>query len=132
MELVENNPGLVNKYRKVEVETAGQLSLINMLYDGLVRFLKGAVNDLENGRPHHQNCVRARDIAFHLFNTARDDGSEISRNLRSLLFFIYKNVVTAHMEKSSARIEEILPVAEKLRSAWYELKSKEEDRGNEK
>jgi flagellar protein FliS len=132
MELVENSlGGVINKYRKVEVETADQLSLVNLLYDGLVRFLKGAVDDLENNRPHHKNCARARDIAFHLFNTTRDDGSDMSKNLRSLLFFIYKNVIIAHMEKSSTKIEEILPVAEKLRSAWFELKSKDDVKNNE-
>ncbi|MBN1164709.1 MAG: flagellar export chaperone FliS [Candidatus Krumholzibacteriota bacterium] len=133
MKGIKNASTLVtNRYNQVKVETADQLTLITMLYDGLVRFLTSALEKMEQRENAHEDCIRARDIANHLMRSTIDDGSEVSKNLIALCFHIYREVVTAHIEKSSQRIEEILPIAQKLRSAWTELKEREGGGGNER
>lgn len=113
------------KYTRVKVETSDQLSLITMLFDGIVRFVNAALDDIRNGRPAYENCKRARDIVHHLMCTLRDDGGDISRNLRSLYFFMYKQLSLASMEQSGRKLEEILPVVNSIRSAWVELREAE-------
>ena len=114
-----------DRYNQIKVETADQLTLITMLYDGLVRFLTAALEKMKKGENAHKDCIRARDIADHLMHSTIDDGSEMAKNLIALCFHIYREVITAHMEQSADRIEGILPVAQKLRSAWAEVKERE-------
>lgn len=117
----------MNQYNKVKVETSDQLTLINLLYDGLFSRLKSAAKKMNRGELAHTDCVRARDIAQNLLDTIRDDGGELATNLKSLYLFIYRQVVLGDMENSSSRIESILPVVEELRSGWRELKERDEN-----
>jgi len=117
----------MNQYNKVKVETSDQLTLINLLYDGLYNRLKSAMEKMNRGELAHVECVKARDIAQNLFDTIRDDGGELATNLKSLYLFIYRQVVLGDMENSSSRIESILPVVEELRSGWRELKERSQN-----
>ncbi len=113
---------VTKKYNRVKIETSDPLTLLRLLYDGLVRFLTSALEKMKKGENAHEDCIRARDIAHHLMSSTVDDGSEMAKNLVSLCFYMYREIVLADMEKSSTRLEGILPVAAKLRSAWAELK----------
>ncbi|MBD3180317.1 MAG: flagellar export chaperone FliS [Candidatus Latescibacteria bacterium] len=116
----------MKQYNKVKVETSDQLTLINLLYDGLYSRLNGAVEKMKRGEQAHADCVRARDITQNLLDTIRDDGGELANNLKSLYLFIYRQVVLGDMERSVTRIEGILPVVKELRAGWRELKVREE------
>ena len=115
----------VNRYTRTSIESADQLTLLTMLYDGLLRFLGIAMDKMLREENAHEDCIRARDIAHHLLHSTIDDGSEISTNTRSLCFHMYKEIITADMEKSADRIEQIIPVARSLRTGWAGLKEKE-------
>ena len=115
----------VNRYTRTSVESADQLTLLTMLYDGLLRFLGIARDKMLREESAHEDCIRARDIAHHLLHSTIDDGSVISRNIRSLCFHMYREIINADMEKSADRIEQIIPVARSLRNGWGELKKKE-------
>ena len=120
-----------SRYQQVSVETADQLSLVTLLYDGLIRFMNGAVEKMKRGAPAHDECRRARDIAYHLLCTLLDDGSELAMNLKSIYFYLYRQIIMADLEQSASKIEEILPVVQEVRSGWMELKAREggRDRG---
>jgi len=120
---------VTSKYQQVSVETADQLTLIIMLYDGLIRFLSRAADKMKSGEVAYYECRKAQDILFHLMNTLRKDGGEISRNLLSLYFFIYRQTVMADMERNARRIEEILPVIREIKSGWEELRRKQREKG---
>ncbi|MBN2071824.1 MAG: flagellar export chaperone FliS [Candidatus Krumholzibacteriota bacterium] len=115
-------------YSRINIETADQLSLITLLYDGLIRFLNQAKIKLENGESAHKDCSSARDIAHHLLHSTKDDGSEIAKNIRSLCFHMYREIIMADMERSAERIDNILPVAQNLRSGWAGLKKRETEK----
>lgn len=130
MEAVENRlREATSKYQQVNVETADQITLIVMLYDGLLRFLSKAVEKLRAGDAAYYECKKASDIAFHLLSTLREDGGGLSKNLTSLYFYIYKQIVMANMERNARLIEEILPVVRELKSGWEELKAKQKKKG---
>ena len=120
---------VTSKYQQVSVETADQLTLIIMLYDGLIRFLSKAADKMRAGEVAYYECKKAQDIVFHLMNTLKKDGGEISKNLLSIYFFIYKQTVMANMERNARRIEEILPVVREIKSGWEELRSKQKGKG---
>jgi len=103
--------------------------LLTLLYDGLIRFLNQAKIKFDKEECAHKDCISARDIAHHLLHSTIDDGSKISKNIRSLCFYMYREIVIADMEKSSSRIENILPVAQNLRSGWAGIRKKESEKG---
>ena len=70
-------------YNKVSVETADQLTLIIMLYDGLIRFINRAMDKMKRGRVAYEECRKASDIAFHLLSTLKEDEGGLHRNLAS-------------------------------------------------
>ncbi len=125
LEMVEGLRNATGKYRQVNVETSDPLSLIVLLYDGLIRFLNGARKRLSDGDMAYEECRKVRSILSYLMTTLKDNGSEIERNLRGLYFFMYKQVVLANGERNARKIEEILPIVQDLRSAWVELKDRE-------
>ncbi len=119
---------VAGRYTRTSIETADQLTLVTMLYDGLIRFLASAREKMKKGQNAHEDCIRARDIAHHLLHSTVDDGSDLSKNIRSLCFHMYRETILADMEKSAARIDDILPVAQSLRSGWAGLKKVDGDR----
>ncbi len=130
MEAIETRlRDVTNKYQQINIETADQLTLIIMLYDGMLRFLNRALEKFKSGDVAYYECKKASDIAFHLLSTLRNDQGELSRNLTSLYFYIYKQIVMADMERSTRRIEEILPVIRELKSGWEGLKEKQQKKG---
>ena len=114
-----------SRYRQVSVETADQASLIIMLFDGLQRFASAAIVKMRAGEYAHEECFKARDIALHLHRSLRPDGSDLAKNLNSLYFYVYKQLVLAHMERNANRIEELLPVVQELRAGWEGLRTRE-------
>jgi flagellar protein FliS len=115
----------MKKYNRVKIETSDQLSLITLLYDGIIRFLNGAVVKMRSGKSGHFECVKARNIIQHLIDTLNMEAGEVAENLMRLYLFIYREIVTADMENSVTMIEEILPVVDELRTGWKEMKRKE-------
>ncbi len=120
---------VTNRYQQVNIETADQLTLIVMLYDGLLRFLNRALQKFKSGEVAYYECKKASDIAFHLLSTLRSDQGELSKNLTSLYFYIYKQIVMADMERSARRIEEILPVIRELKAGWEGIREREKKKG---
>ena len=121
----ETTTQAMKKYNRVKVEPSDQLSLITLLYDGIIRFLNGALAKMKRGESGHIECVKARNITQNLMDTLNMEAGEVAQNLKRLYLFLYRKIVLADMENSAPIIEEILPVVDELRSGWKEMKEKE-------
>jgi flagellar protein FliS len=92
-----------------------------MLYDGAIKFLKYAINEMQAG--NHEEKARymnkAEDIINEL-NTVLDmeTGGEIAQNLRALYTFMIKNIHEGNLKKDPTKLEEVIKLLEELNQSW--------------
>jgi flagellar secretion chaperone FliS len=113
-----------NAYKANEISTVSQTRLIVMLYEGAIRFLKIAS---ENMTPRkydlvNNNIIKAQDIITELMISLNiEDGKEVANNLLSVYVYVKKRLLEANMKKDTEIIKEVIGLLEQLKSAWDEL-----------
>jgi flagellar protein FliS len=118
---IESNP--YKRYRQTQVETAGPLELIIMMYDGAIRFCnqaKGAIQE-DNYNEANRLLQRAQDIVDELNFSLNMEAGEIANRLRSLYDFINSKLIEANVNKDPALIDQMVELLTELRSSWSEL-----------
>lgn len=115
-------------YYKTNVQTSDQLTLIIMLYDGMIRFLKKAVVKIEQGEIEeaHNYLVRSKEIIGELMSTLKiEDGGEIANNLKELYLYSFKKIVEANLKKDPVMVQEVIQVMNNLREGWMQIKAEQ-------
>lgn len=113
-----------NAYKANEISTVSQTRLIVMLYDGAIRFLKIAS---ENMTPRkydlvNNNIIKAQDIITELMVSLNmEEGKEVSNNLLSIYVYMKKRLLEANMKKDTAILKEVMELLSDLKTAWDEL-----------
>jgi flagellar secretion chaperone FliS len=126
MALPEKNP--FNEYKKTQITTANQGKLIVMLYDGAIKFLNIAI---ENMHPKtydvaNTNIIKAQDIITELLLSLNmKDGGEISQNLFNLYLYFKKALLEANIKKDAEMIKTVLKLIRELRDAWDKISANE-------
>lgn len=117
-----------DQYKQTEINTANQGKLIVMLYDGAIKFLNIA---LENMDPQtydvvNNNILKTQDIITELLLSLNTkEGGEISTSLFNLYIYFKKKLLEANIEKNSDIIKEIINHLKELRDAWDKISSRE-------
>jgi flagellar protein FliS len=92
-----------------------------MLYDGAIKFLKMAIEQIEAKNPEAKGkyISKAVDILFEL-NTVLDTeaGGEVAANLRKLYLFMGRHLTEANTEQDIGKIEEVIKLLEELNQGW--------------
>jgi flagellar protein FliS len=137
MALPEKNP--FEQYKETKIATANQGKLIVMLYDGAIKFLNIA---RENMTPQkydivNTNIIKAQDIITELMLSLNmKGGGEISKNLLSLYLYFKKELLDANIKKDPEIINKVIPQLQVLRDAWEKISSQEvksdQQRANQK
>lgn len=121
----------VNAYAKTKVATTtSQQELIVMAYDGVLRFLRLAVEGIneENFEQKHLNICKARAIIEELASTLNmSKGGVIAANLWNLYLYFMQKMTEANFRNNTKPIEEILPAIEELREGWSKMEVPKED-----
>ena len=110
-----------NAYRKASVTTESQGTLIIMLYDGAIRFLKSAMvqidkSDLEKA---HGFIVKAKNIVAELMGSlALERGGKVAHDLYSLYIYMFNRLIDANIQKNRAYLEDVCKLLEELREGW--------------
>ncbi|NLO83176.1 MAG: flagellar export chaperone FliS [Clostridiales bacterium] len=114
-----NNPYL--QYQQQNVNTASPGELVVMLYDGCIRFIKQAIEHINNKDPQgaHNAIIRVQDIVLEFMSTL-DMNYEISKNLLALYDYMYGRLVEANMQKDVNILQEVLEFVTELRDTWAE------------
>ncbi len=113
-----NNP--YQNYRRTQVETADQATLLLMLYSGALKFLKAARRAIEDNyieETNHQ-LGRAQDVLCELMGSLNPDVPEISSNLFQLYEYMHYQLVQANIKKDAALVEEVEKMLNTLLEAW--------------
>lgn len=115
-------------YYKTNVQTSDQLSLIIMLYDGVIRFMKKAIVKIEQNEIEeaHNYLVRAKEIISELMSTLKiAEGDEIANNLKELYLYSFKKIVEANLKKDPQLVQEVIEVMNNLRQGWLQIKAEQ-------
>lgn len=112
------------KYRQTQVETANQLKMIVMLYDGAIRFLQQGLAAMESNDTYQQctHINKAISIIDHLGNSLDlKQGGEIAENLARLFPYFHNRVTAGSVQKDPVAIREVIGHLRELRSAWAQI-----------
>ncbi len=115
-------------YYQANVQTSDQLSLIIMLYDGSLRFMKKAVTKIEANEVEeaHHYLTRAKNIVSELLSTLRvDESGEIGSNLKNLYVYVFKQIVYANLTKEIPPIQESIQIMENLSNGWKQIREQQ-------
>jgi len=111
----------LDTYQEVAITTQSRGKLVVMLYDGAIKFLKLAIQELEAGNMTGKwNYIKkALDIINEL-NTVLDmeAGGEVAVNLRNLYMFMTRHLNTANVKKDPEMIREVIKLLEELNQGW--------------
>src|SRR6056297_111869 len=117
-----------NDYAERTVDTATPAKLVEMLYSGAINFLSQAAKAISEKEydTANEKIMRVEDIIMEL-NVSLDmeKGEEISKNLRALYNYMYKQLLEANTKKDTAILEECKSYLKDLRETWMEAMKKE-------
>jgi len=108
-------------YQQTAVATQSKGRLIVMLYDGAIKFMKLAIQELEAGNFEAKGryISRAQDIVNELNAVLdTDSGGEIAQNLRKLYLFMNRRLSQANSKRDAGMIGEVLTLMEELARGW--------------
>lgn len=111
------------KYKATSVQSASRETLLIMLYEGAIKFVKKAVIGCEKNDIAERglNIGKAYDIIMELNNTLNHEvGGEIAINLERLYLFMTDQLTKANISGDKKHLEAVLKVLETLLSGWRE------------
>ncbi len=110
-------------YRKTQTNTANRSELLLMLYDGVLRFTRRAIEAIEadDVAAKCEALSRAVAIIAELHSTLDHEvDEELTGNLSALYLFCLDSYTQANAEGSTTPLRAVLPVLETLRQGWGE------------
>jgi flagellar protein FliS len=117
--------GYTQAYQKVAVNTVDQRKLIVMLYDGAIKFLGQATENLNAGQHFeaHSNMIRGKSIIAELLASLNmEHGGDIAKNLQRLYAFMFNELIEANLHKDGERVNGVIHLLKELRVAWKNVK----------
>ena len=111
----------IGAYQDAAIGTQSKGRLIVMLYDGAIKFLKLAIQELqaENYAAKGQYINRAQDIINELDAVLdMEAGGEIAQNLRKLYGFMGRHLRQANAKRDPQMLQEVINLLEELNPSW--------------
>ena len=111
----------ISAYQDSTITTQSKERLIVLLYDGAIKFMKLAIQELEAGnyQAKGQYIIKAQDIINELNAVLdMDAGGEIAANLRKLYVFMNRRLSEANSERNPQMIREVIQLMEELNQSW--------------
>jgi len=116
-------------YKETAINTSSPTKLIVLLYQGAVRFLREAVDDIKRRDYVHkrQSIDRAAAIIHYLQVTLdTEKGQEIARELNRLYAYMTMRIYEGSTQLQCAPIEEVIKLLETLLSGWEQIALKDQ------
>lgn len=119
------NTEMANKYLDTQGATASKEEICLMLYDGAIRFLRTALNELVRKKdiPEKARAVkRAVDIIDHLKACLdMEKGGDIAFKLDSLYEYMLLQLTEANMKNDPQKIEAVISLLLTIRDGWNRM-----------
>ena len=116
----------VSTYKEASVTTQSKGRLVVMLYDGAIKFMKLAINELQAGDMEAKGRYinKAIDIIEELNAVLNSEaGGEIAANLRKLYLFMINHLTEANTKRDAQMIREVISLMEELNQGWKAVTS---------
>lgn len=111
----------VKNYQKIKVQTASPAQLINMLYDGAIKFMTLSLDAIEKKSIEEQNrhLTRSQRIIAELqISLDLERGGQIAARLNSLYDYMYRRLIEANTASAREPVEECIRLVGELKEAW--------------
>lgn len=111
----------LDTYKEVAITTQSRGRLVVMLYDGAIKFLKLAINELNDGDMTEKGIYINKAIAIiDELNAVLDmeAGGDVAVNLRKLYMFMTRHLSSANIKKDPAMINEVIKLLDELNQGW--------------
>ena len=124
-----NTMNPLRSYKETQIKTATPGKLILMMYDGAIKNLNQALQDMGNEHRRYDSIsnslIKAQDIIAELMISLDfDRGGEIAKNLFGLYVFMNRRLLDGNIKKDIAPLEEVKTLLIELRGAWAEVADK--------
>lgn len=116
----------VVQYQNIQVMTADRVTLVVMLYDGILRFNRLAKQAIADGDIKGRGVFinRSLEIIGELANSLNmEEGGEIAKNLSRLYDFCASALTDANLKNDPAGIDSASRVIQEIKSGWEALAS---------
>lgn len=112
-----------DKYREMQIKTASQGSLILMLYDGAIRFIRYALEGMKERKfdAVNNNLIKAQNIVLELMMSLNLNTGDIAASLQSIYDFLYRHLIQANIKKDEKIMMECLDMLVELREMWNQV-----------
>lgn len=120
----------ISNYQKVQAKTASPGQRVVMVYEGITKNLRSAMNAFSSEDPAkfetiHNSLVLAEKLILELkIALDMENGGEIATSLESLYDFWISQISTANAKKDPAPIREIFPMVKDLTDSWRQAARK--------
>jgi flagellar protein FliS len=119
----------LRSYKETQIKTATPGKLILMMYDGAIKNLNQALQDMDNEHRRYDSIsnslIKAQDIIAELMISLDfDRGGEIAKNLFGLYVFMNRRLLDGNIKKDKTPLEEVRTLLMELRGAWAEVAEK--------
>ena len=113
-------------YRETQIKTASKGKLVVILYDGLLRFLDLALENMPRKKFDvvNNNILKAQDIITELIMSLNMEAGDISQKLFSIYTFFNKMLIEGNMKKDPKPILFVRKMVAELRDAWNQIANK--------
>jgi flagellar protein FliS len=126
------NPNQIAKaYQDNAILTASPGKLIEMLLKGMMKFLQEAdhgfseSNVIQRNTLVHNNISKAQSIVVELQASLQmEPKTEFAVTMYRLYDFMSQKLQDANMQKNRLILQEVMPIAEEISTAWSEMLSK--------
>jgi flagellar protein FliS len=111
-------------YQKNQVAGMSQKDMIVLLYNGSLKFLEQAGDELEKGNAEGfaDRVERVHRIVYHLYTTLDfDKGGEIAEKLGSLYSFVISQLYILNSTRNPTIIADLKEILSNLREGWQSL-----------
>ncbi len=111
-----------NAYTQNQTGVYSPEKLIEMLYEGLLRFTSLAKRAIEEGDMEAKAkwINRSTDIFIELIDSLRNDGSQMTAYLAGLYMHQIKSLAEANRKNSTEELDTIIHVVKVLLETWRE------------
>ena len=111
----------MNPYQERAFDGASGIDLTIALYDGMIRFMRGAILAVERGdvRQRRAAVKRAMDIIIHLQATLKADvGGAPAKALGEFYAAMFALMLQGSQANSKVKFEEVIKNVWEVREAW--------------
>jgi flagellar secretion chaperone FliS len=110
-------------YKKTQIQTADQGTLILICYDGAVNFLRKAKKAQEDKNEAERTTFlsKAQSVILELANSLDMEVGEIAHNLEAIYNYLIRRIIDADYHKNTEAIDEVIHHLMELREAWEKI-----------